>query len=201
MSLKDVLSKKLTPELMLQITDALGDDFDYDMVPRTRLNKVIAQRNDLKAVVEGTAKADPTAKAPGAKAEDGDDPEGDAPILKGLVPEKALNDLKAQHEQALKDMRVQFAALDKLRAANAIDPDLILKSGVLDMTKIVVDDKGAITGIDEQVAAITKDKSFLFKAPDAPVAGTGKAGTAKAPVDDKIKNVFASFGVVPAGDK
>ena len=39
MSLYDSLRKALTPELFTQVTDALGDDFDYDVVPRARLNK------------------------------------------------------------------------------------------------------------------------------------------------------------------
>ena len=33
MSLKDTLRQKLTPELFTQVTDALGDDFNFDVVP------------------------------------------------------------------------------------------------------------------------------------------------------------------------
>ena len=48
MSFYDTLRKNLTPELFTQVTDQLGDDFDFDLVPRSRLNKVIKQRNDLR---------------------------------------------------------------------------------------------------------------------------------------------------------
>ena len=54
MSLYDTLRKSLTPELFTQVTDALGDDFDYDVVPRSRLNKVIKQRNDLRNQFAGS---------------------------------------------------------------------------------------------------------------------------------------------------
>ena len=70
MSLYDTLRKCLTPEQFTTVTDALGDDFDYDMVPRSRLNKVIKQRNELR---------DQLAKGPqpsgGKTGEDDDDDE------------------------------------------------------------------------------------------------------------------------------
>lgn len=44
MSLLDTLKAKLDPELFAQVTDSLGDDFDYDLVSRQRLNTVIGQR-------------------------------------------------------------------------------------------------------------------------------------------------------------
>ena len=49
MSFLDTLRKNLTPELFTQVTDQLGDDFDFDLVPRSRLNKVIKQRNALRS--------------------------------------------------------------------------------------------------------------------------------------------------------
>lgn len=196
MSLKEVFAKKLTPEMLAQINDALGDDFDYDMVPRTRLNKVIKQRNDLKALIEGET---------GQKLEtsEGDPVDGDEGIKstdKAIV-EKQIQALKeemeAAHAKAMQEMKVQYAALDKLRAANALDADLILKSGALDMTKVAFDEVGAISGLDEQIASLTKDKAFLFKAAEAP-KGTGKeSGATSSPVDDKIKNVFANYGITP----
>ena len=48
MSFQDTLRKSLTPELFTQVIDQLGDDFDFDLVPRSRLNKVIKQRNDFR---------------------------------------------------------------------------------------------------------------------------------------------------------
>ena len=48
MSLLDTLKKNLTPEQFSAVQDALGDDFNWDVVPRSRLNKVIKQRDDAR---------------------------------------------------------------------------------------------------------------------------------------------------------
>lgn len=52
MSLLDTLKAKLDPELFAQVTDALGDDFDYDLVTRARLNTVIGQREAAKRAAQ-----------------------------------------------------------------------------------------------------------------------------------------------------
>lgn len=44
--MKDLLKKKLSPEIFAEVEKALGDDFDY--IPRSRLNEVITQRENLK---------------------------------------------------------------------------------------------------------------------------------------------------------
>ena len=47
MTFLETLRKNLTPEQLTAVQDAVGDDFDWDLVPRSRLNKVIKQRNEL----------------------------------------------------------------------------------------------------------------------------------------------------------
>ena len=71
MSLKDTLRQKLTPELFTQVTDALGDDFNFDVVPRSRLNKVIGQRDTLKEQLETALKG--TQTKGGSEDDDDDD--------------------------------------------------------------------------------------------------------------------------------
>ena len=172
MSLYDTLRKCLTPELFTTVTDALGDDFDYDMVPRARLNKVIKQRNELR---------DQLAKGPqpsGGKTGEDDDDDDDIGTPKGKTKSEKVDieALKKQWQQeqkdAVKEVKIQYAALEKLRAANVIDPDLIWTSSILDKSKIDLDDKGAITGLDEQLTQLKTDKAHLFKT-DVP-GGTGK---------------------------
>ena len=174
MSLYDTLRKCLTPEQFTTVTDALGDDFDYDMVPRSRLNKVIKQRNELR---------DQLAKGPqpsGGKTGEDDDDDDDIGTPKGKTKSENVDieALKKQWQQeqkdAVKEVRIQYAALEKLRAANVIDPDLIWTSSILDKSKIDLDDKGAITGLDEQLTQLKKDKAHLFNT-DVP-GGTGKEG-------------------------
>lgn len=175
MSLYDSLRKALTPELFTQVTDALGDDFDYDVVPRARLNKVIKQRNELRDQLAGNTQAQH-----GTSKTDEDDDE----LNTGKSAEnKPVNvaELKAQWQKeqdaAVKAVRIQYAALEKLRAANVIDPELIWSSNVLDKSKIDLDDKGQITGMDDMLTQLQKDKAHLFKkASDGVPGGTGKDG-------------------------
>lgn len=175
MSLYDSLRKALTPELFTQVTDALGDDFDYDVVPRARLNKVIKQRNELRDQIAGNTQAQRGA----SKADEDDD---ELNIGKS-ADNKPVNvaELKAQWQKeqdaAVKAVRLQYAALEKLRAANVIDPELIWSSSVLDKSKIDLDDKGQVTGLDDMLTQLQKDKAHLFKkATDGVPGGTGKEG-------------------------
>ena len=175
MSLYDSLRKALTPELFTQVTDALGDDFDYDVVPRARLNKVIKQRNDLRDQLAGNTQAQ---RGTSKTDEDDDELNTGKP-----VDNKPVNvaELKAQWQKeqdaAVKAVRLQYAALEKLRAANVIDPELIWSSNVLDKSKIDLDDKGQVTGMDDMLTQLQKDKAHLFKkASDGVPGGTGKDG-------------------------
>ena len=177
MSLYDTLRKCLTPEQFTTVTDALGDDFDYDMVPRSRLNKVIRQRNDLR---DQLAKG---SQLSGGKAGEDDDDDDDVGTPKGKTKSEPVDieALKKQWQQeqkdAVKEVKIQYAALEKLRAANVIDPDLIWTSSILDKSKIDLDDKGALTGLDEQLAQLKTDKAHLFKTGAEGVpGGTGKEG-------------------------
>lgn len=175
MSLYDSLRKALTPELFTQVTDALGDDFDYDVVPRARLNKVIKQRNELRDQLAGNPQPQRGTSKPD---EDDDD------LNTGKSADnKSVNvtELKAQWQKeqdaAVKAVRIQYAALEKLRAANVIDPELIWSSSVLDKSKIDLDDKGQLTGLDDMLTQLQKDKAHLFKkAIDDVPGGTGKDG-------------------------
>lgn len=177
MSLYDTLRKCLTPEQFTTVTDALGDDFDYDMVPRSRLNKVIRQRNDLR---DQLAKG---SQLSGGKAGEDDDDDDDVGTPKGKTKSEPVDieALKKQWQQeqkdAVKEVKIQYAALEKLRAANVIDPDLIWTSSILDKSKIDLDDKGALTGLDEQLTQLKADKAHLFKTGTEGVpGGTGKEG-------------------------
>ena len=175
MSLYDTLKKKLTPELFTQVTDSLGDDFDYDVVPRTRLNKVIAQRNELRNQLAGA----PNPQDPPGDEGDDDDAASGNPNGKPPVDEAALRkQLEAEKTKAVQDVKIQYAALDKLRAAGAIDAELVFNGGLIDRTKLAFDASGSVTGLDEVIADLQKNKAHLFKNPadDVP-PGTGKAGS------------------------
>ena len=172
MSLYDSLRKALTPELFTQVTDALGDDLDYDQVPRSRLNKVINQRNELRDQLSGISQS---------QSSNSSNHESDEDEKQKATEQLDVEALKAQwlKEQgdAVRDVKLQYAALDKLRAAGAIDADLIWAAGLIDKSKIQQDDAGNITGLDEVIDDLVTNRKNLFvtQAQNAP-SGTGKQG-------------------------
>lgn len=204
MSLLKMLSKKLTPELLQEVQDALGDDFNYDLVPRSRLNAVIKQRDSLKEQLsagpqdvdddDDDLEDDDTDPKKGAKGKKADAP----------VTQKALNKLLAakdkEKEDALKAQKVEFATREKLREAKAKDADIVF--GLLDRSKIAFGEDGKLQGLDEQLQNLTKEKAFLFDVEDPGdkgATGTGKSGGDKGKktdaIDDQLAGVFADFGV------
>ena len=190
MSLKDTLRQKLTPELFTQVTDALGDDFNFDVVPRSRLNKVIGQRDTLKEQLESALKGTQTK---GGSEDDDDDDDFQMPDTtngkgKGkkqssgstLTEEEIQQRINDATQKAQNEVRIQYAGLDALRNANAVDPDLVFT--LIDKSKLKFDDSGKLTGIDEQITALKTSKPNLF--PDGgnkggrnnTPGGTGKDG-------------------------
>jgi hypothetical protein len=181
MSFLDTLRKNLTPELFTQVTDQLGDDFDFDLVPRSRLNKVIKQRNDLRnQIAEGSQPQNtkPQGHEDDDDFDDGTGTGGDAGKGAGQVDiEKLQKQWKAQQDKAVQDVKIQYAALEKLRAANAIDAEVLWNAGVIDKSKLALDATGALTGLDDIITQLQKDKAHLFKSgTDGVPSGTGKDG-------------------------
>ena len=163
MTLLETLRKNMTPEQFTQVMDAVGDDFDWDLVPRSRLNKVIKQRNELRDQLAG--KSQPQGKGTAGNDEDDDDQgatngnnNGGQPIdIKAL--EKQWKD---QQDKAVQEVKIQYAALEKLRAANAIDAELLWNGGVIDRSKLSLDANGALVGMDDIITQLQKDKAHLF---------------------------------------
>lgn len=191
MSLYDTLRKSLTPELFTSVTDALGDDFDYDVVPRSRLNKVIKQRNELRdQIAAGSQPAG--GKGKGSSGDDDDDDDFQMPTGK----KKEGVDVEALKQQWLKEqgdavsaVKMQYAALEKLRAAGAIDADLIWQAGLIDKSKLTVEADGSIKGLDEAITDLTKNRAQLFSK-DSGKGGKGvPGGTGKDGGDEGFENV------------
>lgn len=189
MSLKDTLRQKLTPELFTQVTDALGDDFNFDVVPRSRLNKVIGQRDTLKEQLEAAMKGTQTSRSGGNSDDDDDDDDFQMPDLSkgkgkgkttGLTPEEVARQIEEATKNARTEMTIQFAGLDALRNANAVDPDLVFT--LIDKSKLKLDDSGKLTGMEEQIEALKTSKPNLFPTDDGEggrkktPGGTGKTG-------------------------
>lgn len=197
MSLKDTLRQKLTPELFTQVTDALGDDFNFDVVPRSRLNKVIGQRDTLKEQLEAAMKGTQTSRSGGNPDDDDDDDDFEMPDLSkgkgkgkatGLTQEEVTRQIEEATKNARTEMTIQFAGLDALRNANAVDPDLVFT--LIDKSKLKLDDSGKLTGMEEQIEALKTSKPNLFPT-DGDEGGRKKTpgGTGKTGGSEKFEQV------------
>lgn len=179
MSLLDTLKKNLTPEVFSAVQDALGDDFNYDVVPRSRLNKVIQQRDEARRQLNGAGT--------GGQGDDGDDGgdgsgkgAGSGAAGKGFTQadiDAAVNAAKVEHEKELKQLRMNHAVLAKLQEQNFVDPNLILSAGLIDTAKVTLDDNGVITGgLDDQLSSLAEARPYLKNASNGGQRGTGKQG-------------------------
>lgn len=188
MGLLDELRKKLDSETFIKVTDALGDDFNYDLIPRSRLNKVLKQRNEVREELEKLKQGGTSSDV-----DDGLDDEDDSGAeshkgdkanqqKSGGFTQKDLDAAvaaaKAEGEKQMRELQLRYAVTAKLQAAKFTDPDLVLNAGLIDFTKIKTDDKGAITGgLDDQISSVATAKPFLVGTGNSGApAGTGKAG-------------------------
>lgn len=179
MSLLDTLKKNLTPEQLSAVQDALGDDFNYDVVPRSRLNKVIQQRDEARRQLNGGGS--------NGQGDDGDDGgagsgngAGSGDAGKSFTQadiDAAVQAVKDAHEKELKQLRMNHAVLAKLQEQNFVDPNLILSAGLIDTTKVTLDDNGVITGgLDDQLSSLAEARPYLKNASNGGQRGTGKQG-------------------------
>ena len=179
MSLLDTLKKNLTPEQLSAVQDALGDDFNYDVVPRSRLNKVIQQRDEARRQLNGSGSSGQgddgddggTGSGSGAGSDDAGKRFTQADI------DAAVQAVKDAHENELKQLRMNHAVLAKLQEQNFVDPNLILSAGLIDTTKVTLDDNGAITGgLDDQLSSLAEARPYLKNVSNGGQRGTGKQG-------------------------
>ena len=178
MSLLDTLKKNLSPEVFSAVQDALGDDFNYDVVPRSRLNKVIQQRDEARRQLNGAGSS--------GQGDDGADGEGSGNGAGSGAAGKsftqadidaAVQAVKDAHEKELKQLRMNHAVLAKLQEQNFVDPNLILSAGLIDTTKVTLDDNGVITGgLDDQLSSLAEARPYLKNASNGGQRGTGKQG-------------------------
>ena len=179
MSLLDTLKKNLTPEQFSAVQDALGDDFNWDVVPRSRLNKVIKQRDEarqqLSQMSGGTDNGD----------DDGDDGSDNGVGSSGKAGkgfsqadiDAAVQAANDRHAEELKQLHTNHAVLAKLQESNFVDPNLVLSAGLIDTTKVTLDDNGVITGgLDDQLSSLAEARPYLKNASGGGQRGTGKQG-------------------------
>ena len=150
---------------------ALTAFLDGAYVPKSRFNEVNEEKKTLTATVADRDKQLETLKKS----------TGDLDALKNQIKSLQEANKKAQEEAdaKMKELRIndaiKLAIVDK-----AQDVDIV--SGLFDKTKLILGDDGKITGLDEQLKELQKNKAFLFKqaGPNPkydPKGGNGNPGT------------------------
>lgn len=93
---------------------------------------------------------------------------------------------KEKYEAAMKDLKLS-TAIKLALGDSAQDADLV--AGLFDKSKLIMSDDGKITGLDEQMKALKKEKEFLFKEEKAPQpqikGGKPAEGKGTPPADKK----------------
>lgn len=87
---------------------------------------------------------------------------GDNEALQKQIAElqAANGEVQKKHEAELKELKLSTAI--KLALGEAAQ-DAELVSGLFDKSKLILSDEGKVTGLEEQLKTLKKEKAFLFK--------------------------------------
>jgi hypothetical protein len=88
------------------------------------------------------------------------------------LQEKATQADKLQSE--IGNMKLGYTIESRLMKEKAVNPKAV--SALLDMSKITTDEKGAITGLDEQIAALKESETWAFEQPTPAAGGLRQTG-------------------------
>jgi len=152
-TLKELLGEDLYDQVKERIgtTEIIVVDPDNPMVPKRRLDEVIAERNRYKEMVEERDSQLADLKT-WAK---------DNEVLKAQIAElQAKNkQVTEDYEKQLKEQRFAFAIERAVAKADARNVKAVV--ALLDKTKISLDGENLL-GFDEQVAALKESDPYLF---------------------------------------
>lgn len=97
-----------------------------------------------------------------SKAEPEDDWKHKYEALKKDFDEKSttFESERAAHSEQIKNFKVS-AAIEKALSGKAVDTEVVMK--LLDTSNIGFDEKGKLTGLDEQIKDLQENKAFLFR--------------------------------------
>lgn len=180
-----MLKTHLGDELYAQVEEKLNglEGFqviatnDGSWLPKTRLDAEITKRRELQTTINGL-----TGELNDAKAK----LEQSGTLQQQL--DQLTHDL-AERDQTITGMKRSGKIRDLLIKANAKDAAVLEK--LLDDSKIGEDDKGNLTGVDEQIKALRENSAYLFNDANAPRAGFGggKNPTTGRSTEDKHSDV------------
>lgn len=121
-------------------------------VPKTRFDEVNNAKKQLDETIKEHQEQLNTLKASASN---------DEQLKKQIEELQEINIAKeAELQEELKKERLS-TAIKLAIADSAQDSDLV--AGLVDRNKLILDDSGKVTGLDEQLKSLRESKSFLFK--------------------------------------
>lgn len=172
MKKEDLVKMGLTEEQADQVLKAHNDTLANEFVPMSRFTEVTDQVK---------ARDKQIAELNGFK--------GTSEELQSKITELEAANKKASDEynsNIANERKANSIKLSLLQDPEGVPQDINLVLGLLDSSKITLDDKGSITGgLSDQLTAIRKDKAFLFKPVQTP--------------PNPNPNPFKPTGINPAG--
>lgn len=153
MTLQELLAKiGITKENMESAEKEFKAFLDGSYVPKSRFNEVNEEKNTLKNTVADRDKQLEALKKTS----------GDAEGLKKQIESLQAENKKAKEESEAKLKDLQFNNAIKLAVVEkAQDVDIVLQQ--FDKSKLILGADGKVTGLDEQLKVLEKEKPFLFK--------------------------------------
>lgn len=175
MTIKELLTNlKIADVDHSEAEKAVKDFLDGAYVPKTRFNEV-NEKSKLfeKQVSERDSQLKDLKKNV-----------GDNEALKAQIEQlqKTNKEQKDASDKAMYDLRMNTAI--KLAIGDkAQDSEIV--AGLIDKDKIILSEDGKVTGLNEQLATLQKDKAFLFKSVESPNYTPNGGGS------PQVKNPFA----------
>lgn len=130
-------------------------------------NDVNAAKADYEAVKQQLEAANQQVQERDSQLEQLKNATGDVEAMKQQIITLQAENLaaKEKYEADLKDLKLS-AAIKMAVGGNAHDVDLV--TGLFDKTKLILSEDGQVTGLEDQLKALKKEKAFLFKEEKAP---------------------------------
>ena len=161
MKKEDLIAMGLTEDQAKKVMDSLDGNF----VTKTRFNEVNEENKTLKqSVADRDKQLDDLKKSSGDNAE----------LKKQIEDLQETNKSEAKkHADEMKELRLTNAI--KLAVAGKVH-DEDMTAALFDRSRLILADDGKVSGLNEQLESIRKEKAFLFKDGDG---GQGSGGKGK----------------------
>lgn len=153
------------------LKEILGEELYAQVAAKLELNKTVKLANLASGDYVSRAKYDSDMQAKETRIQELTQSVKDFDGVDVKQLQKDVNDWKTKYDHDLEETKRDSAVRLAIAKSGTLSEKALM--GLLDKDKIKLDKDGNLTGLDEQIEAIKKEDSFLFKAaePEKPNKG------------------------------